>query len=79
MSNRPCLRVRLVFYHTSLNSDLYAIFSDELKNSVIKILHSLPTDTSKTNEKKLFYFALIEKLTANTGYSNGRFGHVILL
>jgi len=38
-----CLRLRLGFYLAPLNSDLYAIFSDELKNSTNKILHSLPT------------------------------------
>ena len=43
-TGRPahCLRLRLVFYHTPLNFNFCAIFSDELKNTINKIVHSLP-------------------------------------
>ena len=45
MAGRPahCLELHLVFYLTPLNSDIWAIFSDELENSNNKILHSFPT------------------------------------
>ena len=44
MASRPahCLRLHLTFYLAPLNSDLCAIFSDELKSSTNNILHSLP-------------------------------------
>ena len=42
----PVLHVHVMynlgFYRATLDSNLLAIFSDELKNSVIKILHYLP-------------------------------------
>jgi len=38
-----CIHLRPVFCLTPLNSDLYAIFSNELNTSTNKILHSLLT------------------------------------